>query len=143
MSCHSGLAISIAHSTDGQQQPAPNGNVFNFKTEYHPCRNWLTLYQIADEFHIHKPFTFPADHSHWHPFASEGNFEFAKNALNDSLNQGWVDALLKLIADVASNRVQITLKNEAELHKTCNGAVEELTLVSSSHYPSSHSLQQV
>ncbi|KIO03315.1 hypothetical protein M404DRAFT_145939, partial [Pisolithus tinctorius Marx 270] len=62
-------------------------------------------------------------------FCGVGDFEFMEIALEASLNQKQVDALLDLIGHVAKGAAWVTLKNDIEFRKACDAAVAELTPV--------------
>ncbi|KAI5990287.1 hypothetical protein F5J12DRAFT_786513 [Pisolithus orientalis] len=81
-----------------------------------------------EEFHVHSEKS-PSlvDKTPWSPFSMLGDFEFAEIALASLLNQQQVNALLDLFACVTQGAVQVTLKNDAELHKACDAAAMELT----------------
>ena len=120
-------------ATESSQERLPQSIInppTDFKTEYHPRSKRPTLFQDADEFRMHKSFKPPPDDAPWRPFRCKGDFEFAEIALDASLNQKQVDALLDLITCVANGTSQVTLKNEQELRQACDAAAAELTPVS-------------
>ena len=64
------------------------------------------------------------------PSDAGGDFKFVEIALEASLNKEQVKTLLSLIFCVAKGKAEVTFWSEAELHKLCNWATEELTPVS-------------
>ena len=124
--------MSTTNSVDDQQRPADisDKNLANFKTKYHPCSKQPILFQTSNAFHVHKPSNPPQDPTPWHPFWCRGDFKFVEIALKASLNKKQVKALLSLIFCVAKGKAEVTFWSEAELHKLCNWATEELTPVS-------------
>ncbi|KAG6369715.1 hypothetical protein JVT61DRAFT_13641 [Boletus reticuloceps] len=129
-SLNSSAAMSIMNSIDNQQRPVPDQDAPDFKTEYHPHSKCPTLFQMSDKFCVCKYTRPPLNPAPWHPFQCQGDFEFAKIALEASLNKGQVDTLLNLISCMAKREAQVTFENDAQLRKVCNSAVEELTPVS-------------
>ncbi|KAI6035018.1 hypothetical protein F5J12DRAFT_778604 [Pisolithus orientalis] len=99
-----------------------------FKIQFHPRSNRPPIYQSYEEFHVHsEKSASPVDKTPWSPFRTLGDFEFAEIALASLLNQQQVNALLDLFAHVTQGAIQVTLKNDAELHKVCDAAAMELT----------------
>ncbi|KIO03309.1 hypothetical protein M404DRAFT_146018 [Pisolithus tinctorius Marx 270] len=101
-----------------------------FKIQFHLRSNQPLIYQSCKEFHVHSEKS-PSlvDKTPWSPFCMLGDFEFAEIALASLLNQQQVNALLDLFARVTQGAIQVMLKNDAKLHKVCDAAVMELTLV--------------
>ncbi|KAL4067263.1 hypothetical protein V8B97DRAFT_2025108 [Scleroderma yunnanense] len=79
-----------------------------FKTEYHPCSCWLTLFQKFEEFSI------------------KDKTLHTNIALNARLNKAQVDGLLTLFSLVSQGKVQVTITTNAELWKVCDNAGAEL-----------------
>ncbi|KAI5996832.1 hypothetical protein F5J12DRAFT_785259 [Pisolithus orientalis] len=99
-----------------------------FKIQFHPRSNQPPIYQSYEEFHVcSEKSPSPVDKTPWSPFCMLGDFEFVEIALAPLLNQQQVNALLGLFARVTQGAVQVTLKNDAELHKACDAAAMELT----------------
>ncbi|KAI6027161.1 hypothetical protein EDC04DRAFT_2899304 [Pisolithus marmoratus] len=95
--------------------------------EFHPHSNLPPLLQSFDQFHVNaKTFTPLTDNAPYHPFQVAGDFEFMEVTLAASLNQVHVDKLLDLISCVAQGTAQVTLKNNAELHKACDATAAQL-----------------
>ena len=124
--------MSIMNSVNDQQRPAniSDENLADFKTKYHFHSKQPTLFQTSNAFHVHKPSNPPQDPAHWCSFWCRGDFKFAEIVLEASLNKEQVEALLGLISCVAKGEAEITFWSEAELHKLCDWAMEELTPVS-------------
>ncbi|KAI5993410.1 hypothetical protein EDC04DRAFT_2613357 [Pisolithus marmoratus] len=121
-----------ARSTTPQSQPA-SWHPMEYKTEFHPCSNWPTLFQSFNEFHVStKKFTPPTDDAPYHLFHTAGDFEFVEVALAAGLNQVQVDKLLDLISHVSKGTAQVTLKNNMELCTACEAAAAELTPIRNS-----------
>ena len=121
--------MSIANSND-EWVPVLNEDFADFKTKYHPRSKRPTLFQTSDDFRVCNTSKPPPNPTPWHPFRCKRDFEFAEIALEASLNKRQVESLLDLISRVAKGKAQVTLENEAELHKVCDWAREELTPVS-------------
>ena len=103
----------------------------------------MPIYQSYEAFHAQSRTPHHVeDPAPWRPFCTAGDFEFAELVLDASLNKRQVEILLGLIARVAQGAAQVTLKNDAELRKTCDTAGEELTpvCVYDLSFPSVHNL---
>ena len=126
------MAISIMNPFNNQQRPADisDENLADFKTKYHSHSKWPPLFQMSNSFHAHKSSDPPQDSTPWCPFQCKGNFEFAEIVLDALLNKEQVKVLLDLISHVAKGKAQVTIQNEAKLHKLCNWTAEELSPVS-------------
>ncbi|KAI6148875.1 hypothetical protein BKA82DRAFT_132974 [Pisolithus tinctorius] len=119
--------------TTSQSQPLHpwlSQQAIEFKTEFHPHSNQPPLWLWSSSpfiscIHVHL-----TKHL-WCVtlFCGVGDFEFMEIALEASLNQKQVDALLDLIGHVAKGAAWVTLKNDIEFHKACDAAAAELTLV--------------
>ncbi|KAF8836624.1 hypothetical protein BDN67DRAFT_1014534 [Paxillus ammoniavirescens] len=70
------------------------------------------------------------DKEPWRPYRVSGDFEFAEIALEAGLNAAQIDGLLSLIFHVSQGQAEVTLKNEADLHKAWDHAAMELTPIS-------------
>ncbi|KAI5993201.1 hypothetical protein EDD15DRAFT_2388095 [Pisolithus albus] len=115
-------------TTRFQSGPPLSQQSTEFKTEFHPRSKRPPLLQSFDEFrNSSTTFIPPTDDTPYRPFRSAGDFEFMEIALEASLNQKQVDALLYLIGRVAKGLARVTLKNDAELRKACDAAAAELT----------------
>lgn len=130
----SGAAISIMNSIDDQQIPSNISDeiIADFKTEYHPRSKQPTLFQTSDAFCMNRSSDPPCNPTPWHPFWCKGDFEFAKIALEASLNKEQIESLLNLISRVAKGKAQVTFWNKPELCKLCDWAAEALTPISTS-----------
>ncbi|KAG2123498.1 hypothetical protein BD769DRAFT_1628911 [Suillus cothurnatus] len=81
--------------------------VLTCQTEYHPSSGREPLHQAFNEFRVNVHDTtegLPVDEEPWHPFSSQGDFEFAEIALDASLNKSHIDGLLSLIARIATGQ---------------------------------------
>ncbi|KAI5988478.1 hypothetical protein F5J12DRAFT_685078, partial [Pisolithus orientalis] len=101
-----------------------------FKIQFHPRSNQPPIYQSYEEFCVcSEKSPSPVDKTSWSPFCMLGDFKFAEITLTSLLNQQQVNALLDLFACVMQGAAQVMLKNDAKLHKACDAAAMELTLV--------------
>ncbi|KAI5985815.1 hypothetical protein F5J12DRAFT_787334 [Pisolithus orientalis] len=89
-----------------------------FKIQFHLRSNQPLIYQSYEEFHVFSEKS-PSlvDKTPWSPFHMLGDSEFVEITLTSLLNQQQVNALLDLFAHVTQGAVQVTLRNDAELHK--------------------------
>jgi len=121
---------NVNGSAQPQAQSQSNNNQFEFKTEFHPRSRRVPIYQSYEAFRVQsRTPRHVEDPAPWRPFRTASDFEFAELVLDASLNKRQVEILLGLIARVAQGAAQVTLKNDAELRKTCDTAGEELTPV--------------
>ncbi|KIK74298.1 hypothetical protein PAXRUDRAFT_791186, partial [Paxillus rubicundulus Ve08.2h10] len=90
---------------------SPDPNPSDFKTEFHPRSKRQMLYQSAEEFGQQDVESMDPDPMPWCPFASEGDFTFAKVAVEAGLLSGQVDHLLGLINSVLKGTAKFSKLN--------------------------------
>ncbi|KAH0826712.1 hypothetical protein J3R83DRAFT_5109 [Lanmaoa asiatica] len=122
-------APSIDRSAHSPAQSQANNSQFTeFKTEFHPRSQQEALHQSYEDFRAQaRASRSVVDPTPWIPFRTAADFEFAEVALDASLNKRQVELLLNLIARVSRGDDRVTLKNDAELRKTCDAAGQALT----------------
>ncbi|KIJ11284.1 hypothetical protein PAXINDRAFT_164124 [Paxillus involutus ATCC 200175] len=128
------VAIGPSHAAHGDpHQPDVVRDRYSLdndgRTEYHLRSQRPTLHQTFEEFglknnDLHEN---AIDPTPWKPFRTRGDHCFTKIALDAGLNKAQVEGLLTLISLVSQGKESMTLKNEAELRRTCDNAEAELT----------------
>ncbi|KIK73351.1 hypothetical protein PAXRUDRAFT_20955 [Paxillus rubicundulus Ve08.2h10] len=122
--------VSMASEHFDLPRASPDPNPSDFKTEFHPHSKHQMLYQSAEEFGQQDVESMDPDPMPWCPFASEGDFTFAKVAVEAGLSSGQVDHLLGLINSVSKGTAKVTLRNDAALRTVLDRAAAQLTLFS-------------